>query len=66
MRTLAIIVVGLLIAAAIAWDASERHYDACVNAAKSATGAATRPAPGWTAYAPIVERRVKGCSRLPW
>ena len=37
MTRLALVIVGLLIAAAVAWDASERHYDACVNAAKART-----------------------------
>jgi hypothetical protein len=72
MRVLAIILVGLLIAAFIAWDAAERHYDACVNAAKAT---AKRPdaidrdierSLGGNMYAEDLRRRVKGCSRLPW
>lgn len=61
MRRLALIVVGLLIAAAIAWDAAERHYNACVNAAKVSVVNSQ-----WgSLYATELSRRVNGCSRLP-
>jgi hypothetical protein len=72
MRTLALVIVGLLIAAAIAWDASERHYDACVNAAK-ARGSPLGSGPDSSLdrtlahdARPSIDSLIKGCSRLPW
>jgi hypothetical protein len=67
-----VLVVGLLIAAAIAWDAAERHYDACVNAAKAVPDARDEvdrlvdEVGGGNSHAEGVARRIDGCSRLPW
>jgi hypothetical protein len=58
---IALIAVGLLVAAAIAWDAAERHYNACVNAPKVSVVNTQ-----WgSQYATELSRRVNGCSRLP-
>lgn len=35
MRTALLIVVGLAIAAALAWNAAEWHYENCLEAAKA-------------------------------
>lgn len=79
---LAVVIVGLLIAAALAWNAAERHYDNCVAAAK----ADNPPAPTFTGSLDESgdpdtisrltylderpgrrrEAAVEGCSRLPW
>ena len=63
---LALVIVGVLIAAAIAWDA-ERHYDNCVAAAR-ATSFDPRPSAAQVVgdEPTETERRVDGCSRLPW
>lgn len=73
MRTLAVVVVGLLIAAAIAWDAGERHYDNCVAHAKTinpgnATGSIWDRDPGDPTGAEAQRERrnaIAGCSRTP-
>ena len=72
MARVALIAVGLLVAVALAWDAGERHYFTCVNAAihdtpdsfytrkEDPTGAKAERASRRT------DRRIEGCSRLPW
>jgi hypothetical protein len=73
MTRVALIAVGLLIAVALVWDASERHYYACVNAAihdgadpllythrEDPTGDKADRA------SRRIDRRIRGCSRLPW
>ena len=68
----ALLIVGVLIFAAIVWDASERHYDSCINAAKATTKPIfsneadeilrrVDPGPGGTR-----ESRIAGCSRIPF
>lgn len=59
---LVVILVGLLIAAALAWFAAEHHYDNCIDAAK-----ATHPIGQRSTAADARQRRaaVDGCSHLP-
>jgi hypothetical protein len=73
MRTAALIAVGLLIAAAVAWFAAEQHYDNCVNAAKlrHPVGlAGGNPRQEYERWKGVDVRRrsaaIDGCSRLPW
>jgi hypothetical protein len=60
---LVVLIVGVLIAAAIAWDAGERHYDNCVTAAKASLSAVDRTLADVRGEQPDA---IKGCSRLPW
>ena len=74
MRTLALVVVGLLIAAGVAWVAGEAHYQSCIEAAQ-----VRHPVPVVSASERLlgrfadIERQaqqqavaaVDGCSRLP-
>jgi hypothetical protein len=63
----ALVIVGLLIAAAIAWDAAERHYDNCVEAAHATSFDPAPSAEQILNDEPAeTARRVEGCSRLPW
>lgn len=70
------LVVGLLVAAALAWSAGEHHYENCVRAAKDAhSGEAVEDI--WdripdgeerTQAEAERERRdaIDGCARTPW
>jgi hypothetical protein len=74
-RTLILAVVGLLLAAALAWNAAEAHYDSCVQAARALPDTALQggfaippprsAAPAPDAHAVEVRHRIEGCSRLP-
>jgi hypothetical protein len=70
MKLTLLIVVGLVLLAAVLWDAGERHYSGCVNAAKArvATGSATqREYERFTGEAATTRAKaVAGCSRVPW
>jgi hypothetical protein len=70
------VVIGLLIAAALAWNGAEMHYRSCVDAAEARTPLTRADGGGWGSAAgddPLgvlgAEERqaaVDGCSRLPW
>jgi hypothetical protein len=69
---LAVLIAGLVLAAAIAWDAGERHYDNCVHKAEARTPIRTVQSgsiigPRQTVMGLAARRRaVDGCSRLPF
>lgn len=78
MKTVAVILVGLALTAAVAWDASERRYENCVDVAKTnyplsterdpnPYGASPRAEYGNFTGKPLRARRaaVERCSRLP-
>lgn len=60
------LIVGLLIAAAIAWDAGERHYDNCVDRARTMHSQSQ----GYFGDEEEAQRQrrnaIAGCSRTPW
>ena len=61
---LAGLIVGLLIAASLAWGAGELHYRNCINAAKAeheALEGIVRAVSGND-----LRQRIRDCSRLPW
>ncbi len=74
MKLVALAVV--LLALAVAWFAGEKHYENCVEVAeKVAEARASGPPSGTNFNVPgdegeprpsYVERRIKGCSRVPW
>lgn len=73
MRLVALAIV--LLAVAVAWFAAERHYENCVEVAEAvararASGAASGGfnfgESNGEARPSFVERRINGCSRLPW
>ena len=71
MRTLAIVVVGLLIAAVVVRDASRVHLDNCRQAAFTQVGEGPLPPPKSpdSMDSPYMQRAgelLKGCSRWPW
>jgi hypothetical protein len=69
MRIVALAVVGLLIAAAVGWDASGVHLKNCRQAAFVQAGREPLPAPKYDMDDPYLERGgrlYEGCSRLPW
>lgn len=60
----AVILIGLLLVAAVAWNAAELHYRNCVNTAKAITGS-----PATTSLigpSPLLIKKINGCSRLPF
>ncbi len=71
MKWVALVAVGLLIAAAVAWDAGERHYRNCIASAKTlpdprnAIQREIDRAGSIDPHARAVARHIKGCSRLP-
>jgi hypothetical protein len=72
-RTAALIAVGLLIAAGVAWFAAEQHYENCVTAAEARFPVEGDPGSvqdEFERFTGEAQRRrreaVEGCSRLPW
>lgn len=63
---LAAILVGLAVAAALAWFAAEQHYDNCVEAAQTEYEGQAAAKRIEAEFEGMLAERVRGCSRLPW